>query len=110
MDSSSRQQKTSTSTVEEDAGVLKSGVVTAGFTPIKSKKCYYAILCERALELHESEKSQKKKRHAKHLVDLSTCFNIDRHVSEDFYGVYIVACDIQKRRPNRTDDATLVGR
>uniref|UniRef100_A0A915AZN1 PH domain-containing protein n=1 Tax=Parascaris univalens TaxID=6257 RepID=A0A915AZN1_PARUN len=79
MDSSFRQQKTSTSTVEEDAGVLKSGVVTAGFTPIKSKKCYYAVLCERALELHESEKSQKKKRHAKHLLDLSTCFNIDRH-------------------------------
>uniref|UniRef100_A0A914RDH7 Uncharacterized protein n=1 Tax=Parascaris equorum TaxID=6256 RepID=A0A914RDH7_PAREQ len=74
----------------------------------KSKKCYYAVLCERALELHESEKSQKKKRHAKHLLDLSTCFNIDRHVSGDFYGVYIVACDIRKRRPNRTD-TTLVG-
>ncbi|KHN74588.1 Insulin receptor substrate 1 [Toxocara canis] len=84
MDSSTRKQQQQVSSirsaVEEDAGVLKSGLVTAGFTPIKSKKCYYAVLCERALELHESEKSQKKKRHARHLIDLSTCFNIDRHL------------------------------
>ncbi|VDK48433.1 unnamed protein product [Anisakis simplex] len=83
MDSLSHRQHRSTnsvvSAVEEEAGVLKSGLVTAGFTPIKSKKTYYAVLLERALELHESEKSQKKRRHAKYLIDLSICFNINRH-------------------------------
>uniref|UniRef100_A0A1I7WPL9 DDE_Tnp_1_7 domain-containing protein n=1 Tax=Heterorhabditis bacteriophora TaxID=37862 RepID=A0A1I7WPL9_HETBA len=68
--------------LEEDVGVLKSGVVIAGFAPIKSKKTYYAVLCERALELHESEKSYRKRKPARHLIDLSIAFNIHNdHVS-----------------------------
>lgn len=48
----------------------------------KAKRMYYAVLGHRALELHESEKkSHRKNRHPRHLVDLSTCFNINRHVS-----------------------------
>jgi hypothetical protein len=38
------------------------------------------VLSERALELHESEKSQRKKKNAKYLVDLSNCFNVSHQV------------------------------
>ena len=38
------------------------------------------MLSERALELHESEKSQRKKKNAKYLVDLSNCFNVSHQV------------------------------
>uniref|UniRef100_A0A915PG80 Protein-tyrosine-phosphatase n=1 Tax=Setaria digitata TaxID=48799 RepID=A0A915PG80_9BILA len=77
-------KKRASSSVEEEAGVLKSGYVTAAFSPVndfqKTKKVYYAVLGHRALELHESEKkSQRKNRHPRHLIDLSTCFNINRH-------------------------------
>ncbi|CAG9531883.1 unnamed protein product [Cercopithifilaria johnstoni] len=73
-------KKRTSNSVEEEAGVLKSGYVTASFSPSKTKKMYYAVLGHRALELHESEKkSQRKNRHPRHLIDLSTCFNINRH-------------------------------
>uniref|UniRef100_A0A1I7VNL2 PH domain-containing protein n=1 Tax=Loa loa TaxID=7209 RepID=A0A1I7VNL2_LOALO len=73
-------KKQSSSSVDEEAGVLKSGYVTAAFSPVKTKRMYYAVLGHRALELHESEKkSQRKNRHPRHLIDLSTCFNINRH-------------------------------
>ncbi|VDK45500.1 unnamed protein product [Cylicostephanus goldi] len=62
--------------LEEESGVIKSGPVVAGFAPIKSKKSYYAVLCERALELHESEKAYRKHKSARHLIDLSTAFNL----------------------------------
>ncbi|KAM3729119.1 Insulin receptor substrate [Dirofilaria immitis] len=66
--------------MEEEAGVLKSGYVTAAFSPVKTKRVYYAVLGHRALELHENEKkSQRKNRHPRHLIDLSNCFNINRH-------------------------------
>ncbi|ETN77963.1 hypothetical protein NECAME_10663 [Necator americanus] len=66
----------STVNLEEETGVIKSGPVIAGFAPIKSRKCYYAVLCERALELHESEKTYRKRKSARHLIDLSTAFNV----------------------------------
>ncbi|VDK83745.1 unnamed protein product [Litomosoides sigmodontis] len=73
-------KKRASNSMEEEAGVLKSGYVTAAFLPSKTKKVYYAALGHRALELHESEKkSQRKNRHPRHLIDLSTCFNINRH-------------------------------
>ncbi|EYC44254.1 hypothetical protein Y032_0467g1995 [Ancylostoma ceylanicum] len=62
--------------LEEESGVIKSGPVIAGFAPIKTKKSYYAVLCERALELHESEKSYRKHKSARHLIDLSIAFNV----------------------------------
>ncbi|KAK5969567.1 hypothetical protein GCK32_006597 [Trichostrongylus colubriformis] len=61
---------------EEDSGIIKSGPVVAGFAPIKSRKNYYAVLCERALELHESEKTYRKRKSARHLIDLSIAFNL----------------------------------
>ncbi|WKY14122.1 hypothetical protein Q1695_000014 [Nippostrongylus brasiliensis] len=61
---------------EEDSGVIKSGNVVAGFAPVKSKKVYYAVLCERALELHDSEKAYRKRKQARHLIDLSMAFNL----------------------------------
>ncbi|KAL3989835.1 hypothetical protein ACH3XW_29225 [Acanthocheilonema viteae] len=73
-------KKRTSNSVEEEAGVLKSGYVTAAFLPSKTKKVYYAVLGHRALELHESEKkSQRKNRHPRYLIDLSTCFNINQH-------------------------------
>ncbi|KAK6111923.1 hypothetical protein QQG55_45605 [Brugia pahangi] len=73
-------KKRTSSSVEEETGVLKSGYVTAAFSPVKTKRMYYAVLGHRALELHENEKkSQRKNRHPRHLIDLSTCFNINRH-------------------------------
>ncbi|KAK6061840.1 hypothetical protein COOONC_00494, partial [Cooperia oncophora] len=42
----------------------------------KSRKSYYAVLCERALELHESEKTYRKRKSARHLIDLSIAFNL----------------------------------
>uniref|UniRef100_A0A0N4WC93 Reverse transcriptase domain-containing protein n=1 Tax=Haemonchus placei TaxID=6290 RepID=A0A0N4WC93_HAEPC len=42
----------------------------------KSRKNYYAVLCERALELHESEKTYRKRKSALHLIDLSQAFNL----------------------------------
>ncbi|CAJ0579081.1 unnamed protein product, partial [Mesorhabditis spiculigera] len=66
-----------TGSLEEDPGVLKSGVITALWPPSKSKKSYYAVLVERALELHESEKNYRhKKKAAKHTIDLSVAFNV----------------------------------
>ncbi|CAI4233046.1 unnamed protein product [Auanema sp. JU1783] len=62
--------------LEEDKGVLKSGVVTAAFAPVKSKKNFYAVLSERALELHDSEKYYRKRKPPRHLVDLSVAFNV----------------------------------
>ncbi|KAK6033502.1 hypothetical protein OSTOST_00259 [Ostertagia ostertagi] len=68
---------------EEDSGIIKSGPVVAGFAPIKSRKNYYAVLCERALELHESEKTYRKRKSARHLIDLSIAFNLhNEHVSD----------------------------
>ncbi|VDO99475.1 unnamed protein product [Heligmosomoides polygyrus] len=55
---------TSTTSLEEDSGVIKSGPVVAGFAPI------------RALELHESEKTYRKRKNARHLIDLSIAFNL----------------------------------
>ncbi|KHJ96499.1 protein phosphatase 2C [Oesophagostomum dentatum] len=66
----------SSANLEEESGVIKSGSVIAGFAPIKSRKTYYAVLCERALELHESEKTYRKRKSARHLIDLSTAFNV----------------------------------
>ncbi|KAE9413106.1 hypothetical protein Angca_001163 [Angiostrongylus cantonensis] len=62
--------------LEEDSGVIKSGPVVAGFAPIKSRKTYYAVLCERALELHDSEKTYRKGKSARYLIDLSIAFNL----------------------------------
>ncbi|XGW34936.1 hypothetical protein V3C99_018747 [Haemonchus contortus] len=65
---------------EEDSEVIKSGPVVARyvapFPPFKSRKNYYAVLCERALELHESEKTYRKRKSALHLIDLSQAFNL----------------------------------
>ncbi|CAJ0959071.1 unnamed protein product, partial [Mesorhabditis belari] len=62
--------------LEEEPGVLKSGVISCGWTPVKSKKSFYAVLVERALELHESEKTYRKKKPPKHTIDLSVAFNV----------------------------------
>lgn len=64
--------------VEEDSGVSKSGQVLASYGKY-TKKSFYAVLSERALELHESEKTYRKKKNAKFLVDLSNCFNVAQH-------------------------------
>uniref|UniRef100_A0A0K0CW24 PH domain-containing protein n=1 Tax=Angiostrongylus cantonensis TaxID=6313 RepID=A0A0K0CW24_ANGCA len=42
----------------------------------KSRKTYYAVLCERALELHDSEKTYRKGKSARYLIDLSIAFNL----------------------------------
>ncbi|ETN84553.1 hypothetical protein NECAME_17108, partial [Necator americanus] len=68
----------STVNLEEETGIIKSGPVITGFAPIRSRKCYYAALYERALELHESDESEKTYRNhksARHLIDMSTAFN-----------------------------------
>ncbi|MCP9257823.1 Insulin receptor substrate 1 [Dirofilaria immitis] len=85
------EKRRTSSPMEEEAGVLKSGYVTAAFSPVKTKRVYYAVLGHRALELHENEKkSQRKNRHPRHLIDLSNCFNINRHVSR----IIIFLCDL----------------
>ncbi|VDN07252.1 unnamed protein product [Thelazia callipaeda] len=77
---SSVEKKRASSSIEEETGVVRSGYITAALAPAKTKKTYYAVLGHRALELHESEKkAQKKNRHPRYLIDLSTCFNINRH-------------------------------
>lgn len=40
------------------------------------------MLSERALELHESEKAQRKKKGTKSIVDLSKCFNVSQQVQK----------------------------
>ncbi|KAI1724265.1 insulin receptor substrate 2-B [Ditylenchus destructor] len=64
------------STVQENAGIIKSGVISVLFYSTKAKKTFYGVLSERCIDLHESEKSQRKKKGAKHLVDLANCFNV----------------------------------
>ena len=44
-----------------------------------SKKTFYAILSDRCFELHDTQKTYKKKKSARHIFDLATCFNINRH-------------------------------
>jgi hypothetical protein len=46
----------------------------------KSKKSYYCVLRERVVELHESEKAQKKNKTPKQMLDLAICFNVNRKV------------------------------
>ncbi|KAE9550820.1 hypothetical protein FO519_005972 [Halicephalobus sp. NKZ332] len=67
--------------LEEDAGTNKSGMVTGFMALTKSgKKTYYAVLSDRCFELHDNQKSySKKKKAARHIFDLATCFNINRH-------------------------------
>uniref|UniRef100_A0A914VYV2 Insulin receptor substrate 1 n=1 Tax=Plectus sambesii TaxID=2011161 RepID=A0A914VYV2_9BILA len=66
--------------VQEEEGVLKSGLVYGGLSPLKSKKSFYCVLRERVIELHESEKSQKKNKTPKLIIDLAICFNVNRKV------------------------------
>jgi hypothetical protein len=72
----------SSTTLQEGDGVRKSGSIQMqlGF----SKKCKpqsaYAVLSERALELHESEKAHRKKKGTRSIVDLSKCFNVSQQV------------------------------
>lgn len=40
---------------------------------------YYAVLSDRCFVLHENQKSYKKKKAARHIFDLATCFNVNRH-------------------------------
>ena len=40
----------------------------------------YAVLSERALELYNTEKSHRKKKGAREIVDLSKCFNVSQQV------------------------------
>lgn len=50
----------------------------------KQKRSYYAVLCERVLELYEKEKDYRKKKPARHVIELSITFNIhDDHVSHN---------------------------
>jgi hypothetical protein len=42
------------------------------------------VLSERALELHESEKSQKKKKNAKYIIDISNSFNVAQQVGATY--------------------------
>ncbi|KAH7699492.1 PH domain-containing protein, partial [Aphelenchoides avenae] len=73
----------SSTRIEEDGSAVKSGVVTAVFTSVRqqksTKRVYFAFLTERSLELHESEKCQRKKKSAKYILDLSICFNVAHH-------------------------------
>ena len=68
------------SNLEEDMGTNKSGIITGLMAFSKSsKKTYYAILSDRCFELHDNQKTYKKKKSARHIFDLATCFNINRH-------------------------------
>lgn len=84
----SRESMSNTKVLEEPKGVLKSGFVTAAFSPVKTKKQYFAVLGERSLELHDNEKHWKKRKQAKHLFDLSVSFN----VSNDHYDPKLKKC------------------
>ncbi|CCD66850.1 IRS-type PTB domain-containing protein [Caenorhabditis elegans] len=56
--------------------VYKCGNCLVGFAPVKKKKLMFVTLTERCLELHESEKSYRAGKAAKHMVDLSMSFNV----------------------------------
>nr|AAL40865.1 insulin receptor substrate-like protein [Caenorhabditis elegans] len=56
--------------------VFKCGNCLVGFAPVKKKKLMFVTLTERCLELHESEKSYRAGKAAKHMVDLSMSFNV----------------------------------
>ncbi|KAL3079229.1 hypothetical protein niasHT_037616 [Heterodera trifolii] len=68
------------STLQEGDGVRKSGPIVLLNSNNSKKKgqSMYAVLSERALELHESEKAQRKKKGTKSIVDLSKCFNVSQ--------------------------------
>ncbi|KAL3082324.1 hypothetical protein niasHT_031497 [Heterodera trifolii] len=72
------------STLQEGDGVRKSGPIVLLNSNNSKKKgqSMYAVLSERALELHESEKAQRKKKGTKSIVDLSKCFNVSQQVSD----------------------------
>ncbi|CAI2357393.1 unnamed protein product [Caenorhabditis sp. 36 PRJEB53466] len=69
-------------------GVYKCGLCMVGFAPVKKKKLMFVTLTERALELHESEKSFRCGRAARHMVDLSISFN----VHSDHYDAKMKKC------------------
>uniref|UniRef100_A0A915LEX5 PH domain-containing protein n=1 Tax=Meloidogyne javanica TaxID=6303 RepID=A0A915LEX5_MELJA len=59
-------------------GVRKSGPIILLVGGKKRGQIAYAVLSERALELFNSEKSYRKKKVAKAIVDLSKCFNVSQ--------------------------------
>ncbi|CAL2050390.1 unnamed protein product [Caenorhabditis brenneri] len=55
--------------------VYKCGNCLVGFAPVKKKKMMFVTLTERCLEFHDSEKSYRAGKTAKHMVDLAMSFN-----------------------------------
>uniref|UniRef100_A0A1I8B2N6 PH domain-containing protein n=1 Tax=Meloidogyne hapla TaxID=6305 RepID=A0A1I8B2N6_MELHA len=66
------------SMLQEGDGVRKSGPIILLIGGKKRGQIVYAVLSERALELYNSEKSYRKKKGAKAIVDLSKCFNVSQ--------------------------------
>ncbi|CAK5072552.1 unnamed protein product [Meloidogyne enterolobii] len=66
------------SMLQEGDGVRKSGPIILLVGGKKRGQIAYAVLSERALELFNSEKSYRKKKVAKAIVDLSKCFNVSQ--------------------------------
>nr|CAD2172466.1 unnamed protein product [Meloidogyne enterolobii] len=66
------------SMLQEGDGVRKSGPIILLVGGKKRGQLAYAVLSERALELFNSEKSYRKKKVAKAIVDLSKCFNVSQ--------------------------------
>ena len=54
--------------------------MSSSFTAKKKGQPAYAVLSERALELHESEKAYRKRKGNRAIVDLSKCFNVSQQV------------------------------
>jgi hypothetical protein len=92
---------------EENSKLINTGTVISYFVGKSSKRVYFAVLSERSLELHESEKLQKKKKSAKHIIDLSNCFNVSRHYDPKFkHCVAVVSPDETLLMKGDNDDQT----
>ncbi|CAD6189338.1 unnamed protein product [Caenorhabditis auriculariae] len=74
--------------IEEDDGIIKSGMVTAGLTPVKSRRILFCVVMDRALVLYDNEKSYRKKKEPKILMDLSVAFNCHK----DHYDAKLKKC------------------
>ncbi|GMT31199.1 hypothetical protein PFISCL1PPCAC_22496, partial [Pristionchus fissidentatus] len=91
---------TSTSGVfeEEKVGVIRSGTLQGGFTPLKGRgKSYYVVLSPRALEMYENQKEYAKKKPSKYTIDLAVAFN----VHNEHYDTRLGKC-VCVMRPNDT--------
>uniref|UniRef100_A0A915CUB2 Insulin receptor substrate 1 n=1 Tax=Ditylenchus dipsaci TaxID=166011 RepID=A0A915CUB2_9BILA len=61
--------------MQESSGIIKSGLVSVLLPNVKTKN-FYGVLSGLSLELHVSEKSQRKKKCSKHNIALESCFNL----------------------------------